>query len=208
MARLRLAAALQASRLPRPPLKHRVRRLPAPGQRWHTTCCDNPAMHRTTIALIAAVTRQGGIGKDNALLVHLPDDLPRFKRLTLGCPIIMGRKTFDSIGRPLPGRRNLVITRNPQWQAGGVETASSLARALEMAADAPKVFVIGGAQIYAQALPLADELHLTEIEADFAADAFFPNWRRSDFRELARENRSTPNGLNYSFATYERNPGA
>ncbi len=108
-------------------------------------------MPRPTLALIAAVTRQGGLGKDNALLVHLPDDLPRFKRLTLGCPIIMGRKTFESIGRPLPGRRNLVITRNPQWRADGVEAAASLASALEKTATAPKVFVIGGAQIYAQA---------------------------------------------------------
>ena len=164
-------------------------------------------MPRPTLALIAAVTRQGGLGKDNALLVHLPDDLPRFKRLTLGCPIIMGRKTFESIGRPLPGRRNLVITRNPQWRADGVEAVASLASALEMTAAVPKVFVIGGAQIYAQALPLVDELHLTEIDADFAADVFFPNWKRSDYREVSRENRCTPNGLHYSFVTYERNRG-
>ncbi len=164
-------------------------------------------MPHPTLALIAAVTRQGGLGKDNTLLVHLPDDLPRFKRLTLGCPIIMGRKTYESIGRPLPGRRNIVITRSLQWRADGVEAAASLAAALEMAAAVPKVFVIGGAQIYAQALPLADELHLTEIDADFAADVFFPDWNRSDYREVSREDHFTPNGLRYSFVTYERNRG-
>ena len=159
-------------------------------------------MNRPTLSLIAAVARHGAIGKDNALLVHLPDDLPRFKRLTMGAPIIMGRKTWDSIGRPLPGRRSIVITRNPSWVAAGAETATSLDAALALAASAPKVFVIGGAQIYALALPLADELLLTEIDADFAADAFFPAWNRADFDQTLRQDLTSPQGLRYSFATF------
>jgi dihydrofolate reductase len=159
-------------------------------------------MSRPTLSLIAAVARHGAIGKDNALLVHLPDDLPRFKRLTMGAPVIMGRKTWDAIGRPLPGRRSIVITRNAHWQAVGAQAAGSLHAALALAASAPKAFVIGGAEIYALALPLADELLLTEIDADFEADAFFPRWNRADFQETARQDLTGPQGLNYSFATY------
>ncbi len=159
-------------------------------------------MNRPTLSLIAAVAHHGAIGKDNALLVHLPDDLPRFKRLTMGAPIIMGRKTWDSIGRPLPGRRSIVVTRDPHWRAAGAETATSLDAALALAASAPKVFVIGGAQIYALALPLADELLLTEIDADFVADAFFPAWNRADFNQTSRQDLTRPDGLHYSFATY------
>ena len=110
-------------------------------------------MSTPRLALIAAVARNGAIGKDNALLWHLPEDLKFFKRTTLGCPVIMGRKTYDSIGRPLPGRRNIVISRQADWSASGVDTASSLAEALSLVADAPKVFILGGAQIYEQALP-------------------------------------------------------
>ncbi len=157
-----------------------------------------------TLSVIAAVARNRAIGKDNALLVHLPDDLPRFKRLTMGAPLLMGRKTWDSIGRPLPGRRSIVITRNPQWQAAGAEAAPSLEVALAMAATAPKAFVVGGAEIYALALPHADELLLTEIDADFDADAFFPDWDRSRFVETAREDKTGPQGLRYSFCAYAR----
>jgi dihydrofolate reductase len=163
-----------------------------------------PAMPRPTLALIAAVARNGAIGMNNALLAHLPDDLPRFKRLTMGCPIIMGRKTWESIGRPLPGRRNIVVTRDPQWHSSGAQAAPSMPAALELASDAPKVFVIGGAQIYAQALPMADELHLTEIDAEFDADAYFPDWRRADFEEVAREPQRDAAGLKFSFVTYQR----
>jgi dihydrofolate reductase len=160
-------------------------------------------MPRHSLALIAAVARNGAIGKNNALLLHLPGDLPRLKRLTMGCPIIMGRKTWDSIGRPLPGRRNIVITRNDHWRASGAEAASSLGAALALVQDAPRVFVIGGAQIYAEALPMADELHLTEIHAEFAADAFFPEWPRRDFDEVAREPQGG-GGLKFDFVTYHR----
>jgi dihydrofolate reductase len=164
-------------------------------------------MNRPTLSVIAAVARNGAIGKDNALLVHLPDDLPRFKRLTMGAPLLMGRKTWDSIGRPLPGRRSIVITRNLQWQATGAEPAHSLTAALELAGSAPQAFVIGGAEIYALALPHADELLLTEIDADFEADAFFPPWKRADFTLASREDHASPQGLGYHFSRYTRREG-
>jgi dihydrofolate reductase len=161
-------------------------------------------MPRPALSLIAAVAGDRGIGHQGKLLVRLPDDLPRFKRLTLGAPIVMGRKTWDSIGRPLPGRQNIVISRDPVWHAAGAEAARSLATALALAGPAPRVFVIGGAEIYALALPQADELLLTEIEATFPADAFFPAWSDTDFRQTSREQRETADGLRYSFVTYAR----
>ncbi|MFZ4551601.1 MAG: dihydrofolate reductase [Aquabacterium sp.] len=162
-------------------------------------------MSSARIALIAAVARNGAIGKDNALLWHLPEDLKFFKRTTLGCPVIMGRKTYDSIGRPLPGRRNIVITRQADWTANGIETASSLPAALSLVADADKVFIIGGAQIYEQALPLVQEIVLTEVDADYDGDAFFPDWDRHAFTETSRERHQTDTGLAYAFVTYQRN---
>jgi dihydrofolate reductase len=165
----------------------------------------------STLSLIAAVARNGAIGKDNALLWRLPEDLQFFKRTTLGCPVIMGRKTYDSIGRPLPGRRNMVVTRNPAWSAPGVETALSLEAAIALVADAPKVFVIGGAQLYAQALPLANELVLTEVNADYEGDTFFPAWNKTAFTEASREVHHAPApqgpdgmGFEYAFVVYQR----
>jgi len=162
-------------------------------------------MHAPTVSLIAAVARNGGIGRQNALLVHLPDDLAHFKKTTLGAPIVMGRKTWQSIGRPLPGRRNIVVSRNLQFEAAGAETAPDLASALARLADAPKVYVIGGASLYEAAMPFADELVLTEIDADFEADTYFPPWDRRRFRQTARVDRRSPDGLAYSFVTYTRN---
>jgi dihydrofolate reductase len=161
-------------------------------------------MHRPHLSIIAAVACNGAIGKNNALLVHLPDDLPRFKRLTMGAPLLMGRKTWDSIGRPLPGRRSIVITRNPQWQAAGAEPADSWSAALNMVGSAPQAFVIGGAEIYALALPHADELLLTEIDADFEADAFFPPWSQADFVQTSSQENIGPQGLRYRFSAYAR----
>ncbi len=164
-------------------------------------------MTRPILSVIAAVARNGAIGKNNALLVHLPDDLPRFKRLTMGAPLLMGRKTWDSIGRPLPGRRSIVITRNPQWQAAGAEGAASFEAALALVAGAPKVFVIGGAEIFALALPHADELLLTEIDAEFEGDVFFPPWDRAAFERKAGEDLpplTTPQGQRYQFSTYNK----
>ena len=161
-------------------------------------------MPAPTVSLIAIVARNGGIGRGNALLVHLPDDLAHFKKTTFGAPILMGRKTWQSIGRPLPGRRNIVITRSAQFEATGAETAPDLASALARVADAQKVYVVGGASVYAAALPFADELVLTEIDADLDGDTFFPAWDRSRFTETARERHTSESGVPYSFVTYKR----
>jgi dihydrofolate reductase len=155
------------------------------------------------VVFIAAVARNGAIGRDNQLLVHLPEDLKRFKRLTLGSPIVMGRKTFDSIGRPLPGRRNIVITRNAAWRADGVDTVHSLDEALALVPEAAQVFVLGGGEIFAQAWPRADRLELTELHRDYDGDAFFPA-SRTGFVETAREAHVTDDGLRYDFVTYRR----
>jgi dihydrofolate reductase len=164
--------------------------------------------HRpATVAVIAAVARNGAIGRDNELLWRNPQDLAHFRAVTMGCPVIMGRRTWDSLParfRPLPGRRNVVVTRNAQWRADGAEPAASLADALARLADTPKVFVIGGAQLYALALPLADELVLTEIDADLDGDAHFPRWNRAAFDERAREPRNTADGTRFAFVTYRR----
>ena len=159
---------------------------------------------RPIVSLVAAVARNGGIGRANALLVRLPEDLKRFKLTTLGAPVLMGRKTWDSIGRALPGRRNIVITRDRNWRADGAEHSSSWRDALALAASAPKVFVIGGAEIYAVALPFADELLLTEIDAELEADTFFPAWNRDEFDEVGRETLHSAHGFDYSFVTYRR----
>lgn len=161
-------------------------------------------MPRPTLSLIAAIARDGAIGHDNQLLVRLGEDLQRFKRLTMGHPIVMGRKTWVSLGRPLPGRRNIVITRDAAWQADGAERAASLDDALAMCAGAAEVFVIGGAQIYALALPRADRLLLTEIDAAFAADTFFPPWNRDEFELVDSQAHTSPRGLPYRFTTWRR----
>jgi dihydrofolate reductase len=163
-------------------------------------------MPRPAVSLVAAVARDGGIGHRGELLVRLPEDLRRFKTITLGQPVVMGRRTWQSIGRALPGRRNIVVTRNAGLRLEGAETAASLDEALKLAADAPIVHVIGGAELYALALPLADELQLTEIDAEFPADTFFPAWDRSRFALAAHEPHTTADGLRYAFATYKRRP--
>jgi len=162
-----------------------------------------------TLALIAAVARNGVIGHGNALLWRLPEDLRHLRRTTLGAPVIMGRKTWDSLPdafRPLPGRRNIVVTRDPGWHAAGAEATRSLDAALALARDAPRAFVIGGAELYALALPRADELLLTEIERDFDGDVRFPPWDRADFVETARETHHAgpPNDFDYAFVAYRR----
>ena len=156
----------------------------------------------TELVVIAAVTRNGVIGKDGGMPWRLPADLQHFKRLTLGHPILMGRRTWDSLGRPLPGRRNIVVSRQPGWQANGAEHADSLAAALQRVAGESTAFVIGGAQLYAQALPLASRLELTEIDADFDGDTVFPAWDRNRYVETARESHRAPQGWDYHFVTY------
>jgi dihydrofolate reductase len=159
-----------------------------------------------TLSLIAAVARNGAIGKGNQLLWQEPQDLKHLRQTTMGCPVVMGRKTWDSLParfRPLPGRRNIVVTRDAGWRAEGAEAVTSLDAALALAADAPKVFVIGGGQLYALALPRADELVLTEIDADFDGDVFFPPYREN-FTEVAREAHRSANGTRFDFVTYKR----
>ncbi len=161
---------------------------------------------RPELVVIAAVAHGGGIGIDNRLPWRLRKDLMRFKATTMGSPIVMGRKTWDSLGRPLPGRRSIVITREPQRALHGAETAGSLDEALELASGAASAFVIGGEQIYRLALPIADRLLLTEVDAQVEADAFFPDWDRAAFREIAREHHmaDADNDHAFDFVEYQR----
>ena len=158
----------------------------------------------TQITLVVAMDAQRGIGVDNKLPWHLPEDLAHFKRVTLGHPIIMGRKTFDSIGRPLPKRRNIVVTRNGAWQHEGVEVAGSLQDAIALVGD-EQASIIGGAQIFNESMALADRMIVTEIDHVFRCDAFFPAIDPAQWVETARErHRSEANGFDYSFVTYEK----
>jgi len=156
------------------------------------------------LCVIVATDSKHGIGINNTLPWHLPEDLAHFKRTTSGHSIIMGRKTFDSIGRPLPNRRNIVITRNREWSHAGVETVSSLQDAAALVAGTDS-FIIGGAQIYAESLPLATRLIVTEIGKSFDCDAFFPVIDPQLWQEIAREtHRSESQEFDYAFVTYER----
>jgi dihydrofolate reductase len=134
---------------------------------------------------VVAAARNGVIGRGSALPWHLPADLRHFKALTLGKPILMGRRTFAAIGRPLPGRDNLVLTRDPGWHAEGVRAVHSLAEALELSAGAPELMVIGGAEVYRLALPLARHIYLTEVQAEVAGDTLFPALAPREWRETA-----------------------
>jgi len=162
----------------------------------------------TTLALIAALDRRRAIGRGGDLLWSEREDQAHFRRVTMGCPVIMGRKTWDSLParfRPLPGRRNVVVTRSAAWHAEGAERAASLDAALALAAGVPKAFVIGGGELYALALPRADELWLTEIDAAFdGADTFFPAIDRTHFAEVARDERIAADGTRYAFVRYHR----
>jgi dihydrofolate reductase len=151
-----------------------------------------------TITLVAAVGRNGVIGRHGDLAVRISDDLRRFKALTMGHPMVMGRKTWDSMGGPLPGRRSIVITRDPSWHAEGAEVTHSVPSALELAGSGP-VFVVGGGQVYRQTLELADALELTEVDQYLEGDVFFPNLDRTAWAEVAREPRD-----GYAFVRYER----
>jgi len=158
------------------------------------------------LGLIYARSRNGVIGRDGVMPWHLPEDLAHFKRTTLGCPVIMGRKTWDSLPpkfRPLPGRRNIVITRQADWQAEGAVRAASLEEAVRACADAPRAWVTGGAQIYRLALPLADTVVATEIDADVEGDshapALGPEWHESQ-----REPHEAAGGLRFAFVTYRK----
>jgi len=162
------------------------------------------------ICIIAAVARNGIIGRGNQMPWHLPGDLQRFKRLTLGHAVIMGRRTFESIlassGKPLAGRDNIVVTRSREWTHSGCRTVHSLETALTALHEPQDAFVIGGAEIYALALPIATRLHITELERDFDGDTAFPDFDRSRWREVSRE-RIAPDDAGsfaYAFVEYER----
>jgi dihydrofolate reductase len=160
------------------------------------------------VALIAAVARNGVIGAGNRLPWRLSEDLKRFRALTSGHSVIMGRKTWDSIGKPLPDRQNIVVSRQSGLTLAGASVAHTLEHALEIAIRPDPIFVIGGEELYRCALPLADILYLTEIERDFDGDARFPAFDRAAWREVARETRSPANeaAFAYHFVTYERMP--
>jgi dihydrofolate reductase len=158
------------------------------------------------LTLIAAVDQQNAIGKGGGMPWHLPADLAHFKFVTWGKPVVMGRKTFDSIGKPLRGRTNIVITRDTAWRHDGVVVAHSLAEALAAAGKAAEVVVIGGAQLYAEALPQATRIHLTRIHATFDADTFFPALDMKQWREVSRHDHAADarNPHAYSFTVLER----
>src|SRR5258706_13589109 len=141
------------------------------------------------VVIIAAVASNGVIGYRNRMPWHLPEDLKRFRQLTLGHAVIMGRRTFESIGKPLAGRNNIVVTRSPGWTGSGCRAAHSIETALAAVYAQQDAFVIGGAEIYALALPFACRLYITEIERDFEGDAFFPEFDRSRWREIPRKSR-------------------
>jgi dihydrofolate reductase len=164
------------------------------------------AVKKPRVSVIAALARNGVIGIENRLPWRLPEDLAHFKALTLGHPILMGRKTFESLGRPLPGRANIVITRNPDYCRDGCVVAASIPAALALCADSDEVFFIGGADLYAQAIPLADRLYLTEVNIEAAGDAWFPDYDKSAFREISRESHTGGKGdaLEFDFVVYER----
>lgn len=164
------------------------------------------------LALIVAMAKNHVIGINNNLPWHLSEDLKYFKRVTMGKPIIMGRKTFESIGRPLPGRTNIVITRNKNYQAEGIKVVHSLKTAMELCNSiavidgGDEAMVIGGAELYTEALPLADYLYLTEVHADVQGDTYFSDFNRKDWQEIARDNFKAvePNPYDYSFTVLEK----
>lgn len=159
------------------------------------------------LTIIAALAENDVIGRGGTLPWHLPDDLRRFKSLTMGRPILMGRRTFESIGRPLPGRRNLVLTHGSQPLPKGVHGVGSLALALEECAKDPELCVIGGAEVYRQALPQADRLELTRVHATFDGDVAFPDYHPERWREVSRIEHAADDrhACAMTFLTLERN---
>lgn len=157
------------------------------------------------LTAVVAASDNDVIGRGNALPWHLPADLAHFKRLTLGRPILMGRRTFEAIGRPLPGRRNLVLSRTG-FEAPGVETVASLDAALQRVAGEPELMIVGGAELYRQALPLLDTIHLTRVHCELEGDAYLPRLPAGEWREVSREARvpDEKNAHAMTFITLER----
>jgi dihydrofolate reductase len=155
------------------------------------------------VYLVAAVAENGVIGANGKLPWHLPEDLRHFKRVTLGHPVIMGRKTWDSIGRPLPNRLNIVVSRRTDFWAAGASVAASMADALASAGSGP-VFVIGGTEVFRASLPHATGLILTRIHRDYEGDTYFPEFNAADWKETRREEHVSANGIPFAFVWYER----
>ncbi len=160
----------------------------------------------TSLAIIVAMAQNRTIGANNTLPWRCPEDLRHFKALTMGHHMVMGRKTFDSIGKPLPGRTTVVVTRNRDLNIAGCIMGHSLKDAIAACSGDEKIFIVGGAELYVQALPLVDTLYITEIQQEVTGDAHFPEFNRTEWQEVAREQRSqeTPQPLAYHFVTYQR----
>ena len=161
-------------------------------------------MHKPVISLIAAMSNNRVIGKDNQMPWHLPADLGHFKAITLGKPVIMGRKTYESIGRPLPGRKNIVISRNSSYKVEGCETAVSLEEAIELVNEVEELMIIGGGNIYLQAMPLAEKLYLTFIDLNVDGDTQFPQFDHLKLTEVKREKhlKDEKNPYDYQFVDF------
>ncbi len=158
----------------------------------------------TILQFVVAYTRNRVIGRDNGLPWRLPRDLAHFKRSTMGCPIVMGRKTWESLGRPLPGRLNVVITRNDSYEAPGATVCRDLDEALQACGDVERICIIGGGQLFTQALPRVDEIIATEIHTDIEGDTFFPELAIDEWEEVERLPQPEENGLNYDFVLLRR----
>lgn len=156
------------------------------------------------LSIIVAVADNNVIGINNALPWHLPEDLKRFKALTMGHHIIMGRKTYESLGRLLPGRTTVIVTRNPHYQVEGTIVVNSLKAAIEACAADEEAFLIGGAELYQISLPYADKLYLTAVHQTFEGDAYLPEFDLANWQEVTREHHQTDKGLAYSYITYQR----
>lgn len=161
-------------------------------------------------SLVVAVARNGVIGRDNALPWKLPEDLAYFKRVTMGSPVVMGRRTYESIGKPLPGRLNIVVTRDRNYRAAGCTVVHSLDEAWRAAGDAPDVFVIGGTSLFEETLPYADVIHLTEVDANVEGDTYFPAFDRGEWHEteIARHPADARHALPFRIVKLERRRGA
>lgn len=160
--------------------------------------------NKPTISLIVAMAKDRVIGKDNQMPWHLPADLQHFKKVTLGKPIIMGRKTYESIGRPLPGRQNIVISRKPDYQLDGCDTVTSIEAALALVADEAEVMIVGGGFLYKQTLAMANKLYLTFIDLAVEGDTRFPDYSQLELTEVSRESHlaDEKNPYNYDFVEY------
>lgn len=158
------------------------------------------------VTIIAAVGRNKALGKNNDLIWHLPADLRRFKEVTRGHHVIMGRKTFESLGKPLPHRTNIIVSRNSNYKADGCVVVGSLEEALKEAQSDPNPYILGGAQIYEQALEVADRMDLTLVHEDFEADAFFPDFSDENWEETGRQDfkKDEKNPYDYSFVQYKK----